>query len=818
MHGLQDRGLDLEVALLDEQGAHRGDDPGAGAEQLERLRVHEEVGRALAGARRRVAQRAERHRVQRLGLGAPARDDEARRAVARGARRGRDPHEVTAVDGAGEGRQRAASDDGRVDQQLHRGRPVDQGDEEDGTVVADLPHPPDDLDRSPHRPGARREHPDRRGRRATADRPRVGPGGTEAVEGGEPVAELVAAAWAGDDGVDRRLLEERDRAQIVDAEHLGRRASVRVGQEALRGPGGEEHLRQGDRVVVTEEAGQPGRLELLGGAVEPLELPEAVEEPEHRGVEPVERTRAEPVGVVEDPAEEAEVERDLPDPERRGAVEQPGHHELGDPARCARCAAHEVEREAAATPRHEGEQAHDIARRVGGGHVHDAGVRRVGGAAERHREAPLDAAVAPGVGPLRERGEGGGRDLGLPAHLDDEARVASPLDAVAHRRERGPAQVEAGGVEDRLVPEQQHLHARRRVGAGAALTRRERGRHPAELPRLRAPRVDGARPGARPADRVTGGERDPPDDPVGDGGAAVGGEDGRLVTTGGEVAERVARAVLGEQPPQGELALGRPPAARPCRGDEEEGGAEDGHRREHGHDVGHPGRDGAERSPTDTPEGREHLGDDGTQLRSRRPDGADEQPRDAHRDRAAADEGGGSHPPRAALEPAGELAPDPPQPPQRDDGHEHRRDVEPEPERAPALPQLVEGEPGAEQLDDPQGDAEQLEGGDEPEADPLAAQQGSCRQAEGDDRHDGRCDGHVDETERLLDTRRVRAVVTTDGEGERGDGGDGIRAGQEACGAVWRVLSPVKTTHVLTMDPESGRLLEVTSEAAGPRP
>ncbi len=105
-------------------------------------------------------------------------------------------------------------------------------------------------------------------------------------------------------------------------------------------------------------------------------------------------------------------------------------------------------------------------------------------------------------------------------------------------------------------------------------------------------RIDGAGPGLGVADRVAGGQGDPADDAVGDGGLAGGGPDDGLLAAQREVAERVAVALAGQQRPQPLLVL---LADRVDGAARAEGGEQHGEQQQHRHDVDahvHPaGRD-----------------------------------------------------------------------------------------------------------------------------------------------------------------------------------------------------------------------------------
>lgn len=112
-----------------------------------------------------------------------------------------------------------------------------------------------------------------------------------------------------------------------------------------------------------------------------------------------------------------------------------------------------------------------------------------------------------------------------------------------------------------------------------------------------------------------------------------------------------------------------------------------------------------------------------------------------------------------------------PEPDEGEDGEHRHGEVERAPEVTACPPDLGERErPPRQLLDDPEVEAEELEGGHEPEADPLATHQGSRDEGEHDDRHEGRGDGHVEKAEDLLEQHQTGLSPDEQRE-QQGDGG-----------------------------------------------
>ena len=269
----------------------------------------------------------------------------------------------------------------------------------------------------------------------------------------------------------------------------------------------------------------------------------------------------------------------------------------------------------------------------------------------------------------------------LPAHRADDAGPARALGRTPYRRHRGAPEVEGVGVQDRLVAERQHPQPELGVHPRAGLARGEHRRHPAELARLRHPLRDGVAPRLRPADRVTGGERDPVEDAVGDHGLLVAREDRCLVTPGGEVAEGVVVTVPRQQPPDRELAVAGPVGLVPRGAQEQHDTGHEADRQDHRRDLEKPERQLVELPGSATvavAEADRHHRPPAMRERAGAP--APLTHSSSHAETAARTADRGQDTPRrlpgTSLEPAGEGAPDPPQPPQEHGGEHQRDDVE----------------------------------------------------------------------------------------------------------------------------------------------
>ena len=229
------------------------------------------------------------------------------------------------------------------------------------------------------------------------------------------------------------------------------------------------------------------------------------------------------------------------DAQRGGRLHRGADEQLVDPGLRCRVTPHQVERHPVRAPGDELQQAPDpsvLAR----GDEDRVRVEGVGRAAQRHREAALGLAAAPG---RRVREDGPALVRGEVGHAAYPGVVARPPDATHHLADvahRAALEGEVRDLEDRLVAE---LH-RREVGEPGP----RESRPLAAAEHGRRPRVVGGRgeegrhrpgPGLGVADRVPAGEHDATDDPIGDGGLARVGPDEALVAAQVEVAQRVRR-------------------------------------------------------------------------------------------------------------------------------------------------------------------------------------------------------------------------------------------------------------------------------------
>src|SRR5262249_46983545 len=104
-----------------------------------------------------------------------------------------------------------------------------------------------------------------------------------------------------------------------------------------------------------------------------------------------------------------------------------------------------------------------------------------------------------------------------------------PADRLAHLADRAALEIEGSRVDDRLVAVVEHVQAARSIQAEPALRRAEDRDAPVAAMRVLEEAVDkgGERPGV--ADRITGDDRDPTDDAVGDERASLVVQEVRLV-------------------------------------------------------------------------------------------------------------------------------------------------------------------------------------------------------------------------------------------------------------------------------------------------
>jgi hypothetical protein len=372
-------------------------------------------------------------------------------------------------------------------------------------------------------------------------------------------------------------------------------AQARRGEEPLGQRGGDADAGQVAGSPEAQVARRPVRLVLGVGAVERLELPPARTDQEQPPPQPDHGPGADLLALLEGGPEHGEVQREAFHAQRARPLRELGHHELGEPVVGRAVAAHQVEGEPVAAPRHEGQQRPQRALGVEALDQHAFAVGRVAEPGKRHGEAALGLGVAPGVGALDDLAHLLGRQLAV---APDGDGVAGPLDAahrLAHRSHRAAFEGELPHLDDGLVAELDGGEARGHVGPGGLLARAHHGGDPAVAAGLVEPRVDGARPGLRVTDRVAAGQADGRDDPERHRRLAGSGEHRRLVAPGGEVAERVRRAEAVEQYAQPSLVIGAEAALVAAGPEQHVGGGEHGEHADQPEDE----RDGVRRRAVD---------------------------------------------------------------------------------------------------------------------------------------------------------------------------------------------------------------------------
>lgn len=433
--------------------------------------------------------------------------------------------------------------------------PVAQHDEDDPAEVAHEHHPAGDghlvaLADLGQGVGARRD----------PDRVRIGAAGDEPVQRAVPDPDLLGQTRVrlrGPRPVLRVEAEDRERRQPFGRGGPGGAPRVplspefaqrRYGDEALGDRGGEADTGEGDGVAVADEAGVPLGVVLGVGAVQGLQLPPPGQEQQQPPPEPEDGAGADAGALLEHGPEDGEVEGDPTDTQLGGGRAEFGDHELHDAVGGGGAvAAHQVEGDAVAAPGHEGQQGQQPAVRVEGLHQQAVAVGGVAEPVQGHGEAAFGLGVAPGVGP--------GDDLldllvGEGAVAPDAAGGAGAPDAaygLAGDAHVAAVEVEAGGVQDRLVAELERAEAGPGEGGGAVLGGAHRRGRPGVPAGHVQPGGDGVRPRLPVAHRVAAGQAHAGLHAVGDGGLAAGREDDGLVPAGGEVAEGVLVAVGPEQ-------------------------------------------------------------------------------------------------------------------------------------------------------------------------------------------------------------------------------------------------------------------------------
>ncbi len=140
VHRLQDRRLDLQEVLGGQRGPQRRHHRRPVAQDAHLLGVHDQIGRAPPDPRLRVAQPAERDRVQGLGRHPPGPHQQRAGAGPRVPADAADDEQVAGVDVAPEGGQTLAQR-GRLQHQLQDGPSAGQIGEHHAAVVAQRPDP-----------------------------------------------------------------------------------------------------------------------------------------------------------------------------------------------------------------------------------------------------------------------------------------------------------------------------------------------------------------------------------------------------------------------------------------------------------------------------------------------------------------------------------------------------------------------------------------------------------------------------------------------------------------------------------------------------
>ncbi len=176
-------------------------------------------------------------------------------------------------------------------------------------------------------------------------------------------------------------------------------------------------------------------------------------------------------------------------------------------------------------------------------------VGRVAEAAERHREAAFGLGAAPRRGLRRgTRATCSGVDVADPAYLAGVAGSLDPVDHLPDVAHRAALEGELGHLDDRLVAELQRGHVGlARPDLAAEFAAAQHRRHPGVPFGLVHELVDRAGPGLGVAERIAAGQHHPGHHPVGDRSLAARRPDHALVAAQGEVAERVALPVRGQQ-------------------------------------------------------------------------------------------------------------------------------------------------------------------------------------------------------------------------------------------------------------------------------
>ena len=421
VHQLEDRRLDLDVAAVLQRLADAAHDRRAQVGDVAGRGPHDEVdvphphpGLGVGEAEPLVGQRAQRLRGQRERVRV-----DAQLAPGGGDHVAGDPDVVAEVEAAEEpvlvvAEHRA----GR--HHLDVTRAVTDRQEAQAAVVTLAQHPADDRD-DVRAAGAGRQvagagpHLGQRVRAGVADRVGVDALRLQALELGAAHPFLVgqppgrqrlleAVGLGRDGGPHLRGVRLVGPVELVaaGAAPAQDRADRRGAEEALGAAGGDPDPRQVGGVLEADEPGLPLGQVLGVGAVERLQLPVAAGEQQRLAAQARHRPGAELLAAGERLAEHREVQRHPAHGQPRRLLGQRADEQLDQAVVGGRVAAHQVEREAVASPRHEADEAAQLPLPVVGLDEHAVAVERVAEPAERHREAALVATVtAPATTPRR---------------------------------------------------------------------------------------------------------------------------------------------------------------------------------------------------------------------------------------------------------------------------------------------------------------------------------------------------------------------------------------------------------------------------------
>ncbi len=555
MDPLEHRGLDLQVAAVQQPLAQGLDGGGAGAQDGAGVGAGDQVQVAAPDLGLGVGEPAPfvGQGVQALAGELPGGDEDGGFAlVAEGGVAG-DGDVVADVGVAGEAVEcRAGAVAGEGD--LVVAGPVAQHGEDDAAEVADQ------HDASGHgdvRAGG--DVGEGVGRGGDAHGVGIGAGGAQPVEGAVPDTDLVGQARVRGRGPGpvpsgeaghrhgRRACRGGGPPSVLRVPFSPEFAQRRDGDEAFGDGGGEADAGEGGGVAVADEARVPLGAVLGVGAVQGLQLPPAGEEQQQPAPQPQDRPGTDAGALLEDGPEDGEVQGDAAHAQFGSGGAQFGDHELHDPVGGGPVTAHQVQGHAVAAPGHEGEQREQPAVLAEGLHEQAVAVGGVAEPVQGHGEAALGLGVPPGVGLADDLLHLAFAEVRVATDAADGSGTADPVHGLPGDAHLAAGQVESRDVQDRLVTELEGAQAGAGTGAGAGLGGAHDGGRPGVPAGQVQPGVDGARPGLRVADGVPRGQAHPGLDAVGDGRLAAGREDDGLVAPGGEVAEGVPVAVRRQQ-------------------------------------------------------------------------------------------------------------------------------------------------------------------------------------------------------------------------------------------------------------------------------